>query len=160
MYPYCMLDIMILAQEVLYVFFSQGCVTTQNAKVRKKKIIQSDIFGIVPKTNQVIHTFGTFYEQNIMILAQAVLEIFCSHGPFGVQCLSLKRGILQSNFDKVLWKVNQVIYIIYPNCSLISWSKLRRFFRYFVHKVALLHKMPKSEKGDNSVKYIQNFAKC
>ena len=26
--------------------------------------------------------------------------------------------------------------------------------RYFVDKIALLHKMPKSEKGHNSVKYI------
>ena len=31
--------------------------------------------------------------------------------------------------------------------------------RYFVDKIALLYKMPKSEKGDNSVKYLQNFAK-
>ena len=30
--------------------------------------------------------------------------------------------------------------------------------RYFVHKVALLHKMPKTKKGDNSVKYLQNSA--
>ena len=29
---------------------------------------------------------------------------------------------------------------------------------YFVHKVALLHKMPKTKKGDNSVKYLQNSA--
>ena len=30
---------------------------------------------------------------------------------------------------------------------------------YFVDKVALLYKMPKSEKGDNSAKYLQNFTK-
>ena len=30
---------------------------------------------------------------------------------------------------------------------------------YFVHKFVLLHKMTKSEKGDNSVKYLKNFAK-
>ena len=33
-----------------------------------------------------------------------------------VKCLSLKRGIIQSNIDRLLWKVNQVIYIMYPNC--------------------------------------------
>ena len=42
----------------------------------------------------------------IIILAQAVLEIFCSEGPLWVECLSLKRGIIQSNFDRILWKVN------------------------------------------------------
>ena len=30
---------------------------------------------------------------------------------------------------------------------------------YFVDKIALLYNMPKSEKGDNSAKYLQNFAK-
>ena len=29
----------------------------------------------------------------------------------------------------------------------------------FCHKVALLYKMQKSEKGDNAVKYLQKFAK-
>ena len=29
----------------------------------------------------------------------------------------------------------------------------------FVDKVALLYKMPKSEKGDDSAKYLQNFIK-
>ena len=31
--------------------------------------------------------------------------------------------------------------------------------RYFVHKIALLYKMPKLEKGDNSEKCTLNFAK-
>ena len=38
-------------------------------------------------------------------------------------------------------------------------SLLKRFSRYFVDKIALLYKMPESEKGDNSVKYLWNFAK-
>ena len=41
----------------------------------------------------------------------------------------------------------------------ISRSKLKRFLSYFVDKVGLLYKIPKSEKGDNSAKYLQNFAK-
>ena len=65
-----------------------------------------------------------------------------------------KRDIIQSNFDRIVWKVNQVVYIMYPN----SKAYIQRFSRYFVHKVALLHKMPKSKKGDNSVKYLQSFA--
>ena len=51
-----------------------------------------------------------------MILAQGVPQIFCSQGPLWVKCLSLKRGIIQSNIDRILWIVNQVIYIMYLNC--------------------------------------------
>ena len=32
-------------------------------------------------------------------------------------------------------------------------SQLKRFSRHIVDKIALLYEMPKSEKGDNSVKY-------
>ena len=48
-----------------------------------------------------------------------------------------------------------VIYTMYPNCkpdimilaqAILQW--------YFVDKVALLYKMPKSEKGANSAKYF------
>ena len=48
---------------------------------------------------------------NIMTLAQAVLQILCSQSPLKVQCLSPKKEIIQSNFDRILWKVNRVIYI-------------------------------------------------
>ena len=34
-----------------------------------------------------------------------------------------------------------------------------QFLSYFVDKIALLYKIPKSEKGDNSAKYFQNFVK-
>ena len=40
----------------------------------------------------------------------------------------------------------------------VLYIPLRRS-RHLVHKVALLHKQPKSKKGDNSVNYLQNFAK-
>ena len=48
--------------------------------------------------------------------------------------------------------------------SLENWQekiKLRWLWNsvYFVDKIASLNKMPKSEKGDNSAKYLQNFAK-
>ena len=62
---------------------------------------------------------GTFiqeYSTNIMILAHAVLQIFCSQGHLWY--LSLKRGLIQSKFDRILWKVNQVIYIMYTT---VSW---------------------------------------
>ena len=61
-----------------------------------------------------------------------------------------------------------MIYIIYLNCMsdimILALTVLQTFFFFFFfffffQKVALLHKMPKSEKGDNTVKYLQNFAK-
>ena len=55
---------------------------------------------------------------NIMILAQAVLQILCVQGPLWVKCLSLKRGIIQSNVYRILRKVNKVIYIMYLNCMI------------------------------------------
>ena len=69
-------DFMILAQVVLKIFCSQGCFTAQNAS-HKREIIQSNIYRILPKVNQVIYTMDIICELN-MILAQAVLEIFCS----------------------------------------------------------------------------------
>ena len=49
--------------------------------------------------------------------------------------------------------------MMYPNCMPDIMIKLKWFSKYFVHKVALLHKMIKSKKGDNSVKYLENVAK-
>ena len=58
---------------------------------QKREIIQSNIYRILPKVNQVIYTLDTFCMPNIMTLAQAVLQIFCSQGLSWVECLSLKR---------------------------------------------------------------------
>ena len=84
-------------------------------KIRRREIIQSNTDRILPKVNQVIYTLDTIYEPNIMILAQGILEIFCLKCTLWVKCLGLKRGIIQSKFDKILGKVNQVIYIMYLN---------------------------------------------
>ena len=83
---------------------------------RKREIMLSNIYRILLIVNQVIYTLETICEPNIMTLAQAVLQIFCSQGPLWLKCLRPKRKIIQSNFDRILWKVNQVIYIMYPNC--------------------------------------------
>ena len=48
---------------------------------------------------------------------------------------------------------------MYPNCVpdiMILDQTVLQFF--FVHKVALIQKMTKSEQGLNSVKYLENFA--
>ena len=83
-------DIMILSQAVLKIFCSQGCFTTQNDKVGKEEIIQSNIKRILPKVNQVIYTLDTFCDPHIMTLAQEVLQIFCSQGSIGLQWESRK----------------------------------------------------------------------
>ena len=57
---------------------------------RKREIIQSNIYRILPKVNQVIYTLDTICEPNIMILAQAVLEIVCLQGSIGLQWDSQK----------------------------------------------------------------------
>ena len=50
-----------------------------NYQSRKRAIIQSIIHRILPKVNQFIYTFDTICKPNIMILAQVILKIFCSH---------------------------------------------------------------------------------
>ena len=129
LYSNCKPDIMILAQAVLEIFWLLFHTKQQS---RKREIIQSNIHRMLTKVNQVIYTFDTFYMpniyrilpkvnqfiytldticmQNIMTLAQAVLQIFCSQGPLWVKCLSPKRRIIQSDFDRILWKVNQMSY--------------------------------------------------
>ena len=55
------------------------------------KIIEasSKFHGNCPKVNQVIYTLDTICMVNIMILAQAVLHVFCSQGPLWVKCRSV-----------------------------------------------------------------------
>ena len=87
-----MTDIMILALAVFQIFMSKGCFTIQNGKV---DIIQPNIYRILPEVKQVIYTSNT----NCMpdIIAQGVIQILPSQGVLWVICLSLKRGIIQSN---------------------------------------------------------------
>ena len=60
------------------------------------------------KSNQIIYTLDTICLPNIKILAQAVLQIFCSQDPLCVKCISLKRSMIQPNVDRIVRKVNQV----------------------------------------------------
>ena len=61
----CIIDAIILAQAVLHYTKCQS---------RKRELIQSNIYRILPKFNQVIYTLDTICEPNIMILAQAFLQ--------------------------------------------------------------------------------------
>ena len=50
----------------------------------KRDIIQSWIYRILQKVNQVIYTLDTIFDPNIMTLAQVVLEIFYSQAYIGL----------------------------------------------------------------------------
>ena len=67
----------------------------------KREKIQSNIYRILPKVNQVIYTLDTICEPNIMILAQAVLQIFSSQGSIGLQWESWKRAI---TLQRQVWR--------------------------------------------------------
>ena len=47
-------------------------------------LVQSLIYRILPKVNQVIYTLDTICDPNIMTLAQAALEIFRSQASIGL----------------------------------------------------------------------------
>ena len=79
---------------------------------QKREIIQPTIYIILPKVNQVNYNMATVYMPNIMILAQAVIQIFRWQGSIGLQCVSWKREIIQLNIHRILRNVNQVIYTL------------------------------------------------
>ena len=64
-----------------------------------------------------------------------------------------KKGIIQLNNHEILRKVNQVIWIIYPNSMPDIMILIKAVLQILFDKTALLYKMPKLEKGDNSAKY-------
>ena len=54
------------------------------------ELIQSNIYRMLPKVNQVIYTLDTIRMLDITTLAQAVLQIFCKQGHLWVKCKSEK----------------------------------------------------------------------
>ena len=92
----CDPNILTLAQALLEIFCSQASLGYDEKRKRKREIIESLIYIILPKVNQVIYTLDTIYDSNIMTLAQAVLEIFCSQASIGSYLEKRKREIIQS----------------------------------------------------------------
>ena len=114
-------NIMTLAQAVLQIFCSQGRFTTQNAS-QKREIIQSNtvFYRILPKVNQIIYTMDTICEPNIMILAEAVLEIVCSQGSIGLQWESQKivgKRIDSATTSPTEKKKNMCLLIFHTYCA-------------------------------------------
>ena len=55
---------------------------------------------------------------------------------------------------RILRKVKQVIYIMYLNCMIDAIILAQAVFQIFVDNIALIYEIPKSEKGNNPVKYL------
>ena len=127
--------ILLLIEAVLQIYCWQVSIGLQCVS-RKRELIQSNIQRILRKVNQVIYILNTICVSNTMITAKAVLQNHYWQGTLCVKCLSLKRGIIQSNSHRIVWNVNQVIFIVYLNCIwLMPLSFLKWFSRYFVDKL-------------------------
>ena len=85
----CVPNIMIPAQVVLQIFCWHDYTGLQCASL-KREIIQPNINGILPKVNQVSHTLDPICLPNIVILAQAVFQVFCWQGSIDLQCRGRK----------------------------------------------------------------------
>ena len=83
-------DIMILVKQVTSYFVHKVALLYKIPK-SEREITQPNIYRILPKFSTVICSLHTICMPNIMILAQAVLQIFCSNSSLKVKCLSLKR---------------------------------------------------------------------
>ena len=82
---------MTLALAVLEIFCSKASIGLKCVKW-KREIIQSWIYRILPKVNRIIYTLDTIYDPNIMTLAQAVLEVFCSQASIWVIMSKMEKG--------------------------------------------------------------------
>ena len=78
----------------------------------EKGTSQSNIHRILRKVNQIVYIIFPNGMSDIMIRAQAILLIFCSQDCFTIQSAKVEKGTLfeQANVDRVLTKVNQVVY--------------------------------------------------
>ena len=81
-YQNCMPDIMILPYWFSRILFTSLLYYTKY-KNQKRDIIKPNIYIIIPKVIQVIYTLDTMRMQNIMILAQWVLQIWTASSEFG-----------------------------------------------------------------------------
>ena len=70
----------------------------------------------MPKVNQVTYTFETICKPNIMTLAQAVLEIFCSQGSIDFQWESRKNVEKGLQLTKKKKKICvRLIFVLIPH---------------------------------------------
>ena len=69
------------------------------------------------KVHQVICIMYPNSMPDIMILAQAVLQIFVDKMLYYTKCQSRNREIIQPNINRLSPKVNQVIYTLHTICE-------------------------------------------
>ena len=89
------------SQVVFQIFWFTILLYHTKCRSRKREIIQSNIYRMFPIVNQVIYTLNATCVPNIMILAQAVLQIFCSQSSIDLLCKNEKRGIT------LQWQIQQ-----------------------------------------------------
>ena len=109
MYPNCMPDFMI---KRFSSYFVHKTALLHKTTKSEREIIQSNSYRILSKVNQVIYTLDTICMSNIMTLAQAFLQVFCSQGCFSTQNDKAGKG----RCYKILSKVNQLIYTFLTFC--------------------------------------------
>ena len=129
-------------------------------KSRKREIIQPKIHSIPRKNNLVIYTFDTICVSNIMILAQAVLQILCWQGHLWVKCLSLEKGIIQSNIHRILRKVNQIICIMSLNHMIDAIILAQSVLQIFCWQDCFTTRNAKVGKGRQFSHIFIEFSKC
>ena len=122
---------------------------------RKRELIQPNIYRTLTKFNQFICTLHTIGIPNGIILAQRVLQIFCTQGPLWLKYLSLIKG--QSNIHSILWKVNQVIYTMYPNCMPDIISLVQAVLQTFCSQSCFSTKYAKLRKGRQFSQILTEF---
>ena len=83
-------NIRILAKAVLQIFCSQGCSYTKCMCPKKGKNSTENLRNRL-KNYQFINTLVCYYTPNIIILAKAVLKIFCSQSCSYTKCLCPKK---------------------------------------------------------------------
>ena len=154
--PPTLRDMMILARAVLQIFCWQlYCIKCQNWKGETIQTNKS-----LPKDNQAICIMYLKSMPHIMILAQAILYIFCWQDCVIVQNASRKREIIQANVNWILPEVNQVICILdktyEPNIMILAQVVLQ----ILCWQECFMKQNAKVRKGRwLTAKYQQNFAK-
>ena len=123
-------NIRILAKAVLQIFCSQGCSYTK-CICPKKGSNSAKIYGIVSKFHWFMYTLVCNYMPNIVNLAKAVLQIFCSRGCSYKMPVCEKRRVTQPKIYGIGSKDNQFIYTLVcnymPNIRILAKAVLQIF---------------------------------
>ena len=152
-----------MPNEIVHVL-CWSAISLEGRQSRKPKIISS-LIAIKTKLDTSKSAMRSQTQQENRQTRAGVYETLCpqhmlaSKDNLETRCPSQKRGIIQSNIYRNLPKINQVIFTIDTICVPNIMILAQMFLQIFCWQGSIgLQWM--SEKGDNSAKYLQNFAKC